>query len=144
MASHTCWQNSAQWVEFCSCAAHSAVGKFCRVAIIAYLSFHSDFQDTCQYDDDECLWEKKKQNQTTIWISNALLEHRPPALRPPLYPSHIFPVELSLCKRIFRKSSVQPQQTSSFWAWHLCLSALQMRESRKQSLTRFAYLVCYG
>lgn len=34
--------------------------------------------------------EKKHPN---IWISNILLEHRPPALRPLHYPSHILPVE---------------------------------------------------
>lgn len=108
-----------------------------------------------QYEDDECLRKqtkrkkgKKKTTKTTqkansIWISNVLLEHRPPALRPFHYQSHILPVKFLLCKTIFKESSVQPQQTFIILEITL-VCALQMKENRNQSLRHLAYLVLYG
>lgn len=89
--------------------------------------------------------ERKKQTQKAnyIWISNVLLEHRPPALRPFHYQSHILPVKFPLCKTVFKESSVQPQQTFIILEITL-VSALQMKESRNQSLRHLAYLVLYG
>lgn len=88
---------------------------------------HSNFTNTWHYEDDAFL-----RNKPSIWISSVLLEKRPPALRPLRYPSHILPVEFPLYKRIFKESSVRPQQTS-FSKWHLWLNGLQMQKSRKQS-----------